>query len=244
MPKSLVKLASQAKENVGFLFIAIAVVVLLIAVAYAAEKLINRKKPKETGTVGRTRRLTIIAMLSAISTVLMVFDFPVWFVPPFYKMDFSEFPAIIGGFALGPVAGITIEFLKVFLNLFINGTDTAFVGEFASFVMGSFFIVPASIIYYAKKSKITALIGLISGVVFATAAGCLLNAFLLIPTYSKLFHMPLEVILGMGTEKNGSVHNMFTFVTLLVAPFNLFKYTILSVLTLFSYKKIRVVLKG
>lgn len=240
----LKKLFTQAKENVGFLIAAIIVVVVIIGVAYVAETLIKKSRKGEIQPTNRTRRLTVIALLSAISTVLMLFDFPVWFVPSFYKMDFSEFPAIIGGFALGPVAGIWIEFLKVFLNLFLNGTDTAFVGEFASFVMGSCFIVPASIAYYAKKTKKNAIIGLVVGVLVCTLAGCLLNAYLLIPTYSKLFHMDLSVIIGMGTAKNGSVKGLFSFVTLLVAPFNLFKYTILSVITMFSYKRISRLLKG
>lgn len=244
MLENLKKLASQAKENVGFLLIAVLVVALIIGVAYLAETLIKKTKKESDKQNQRVRRMTLIAMLSAISTVLMLFDFPLWFVPSFYKMDFSEFPAVIGAFALGPVAGVWIEFIKVFLNLFLNGTDTAFVGEFASFVMGSCFIVPASIVYYAKKTKKTAVIGLVGGTLISILAGCLLNAYLLIPTYSRLFHMDLSVIIGMGTEKNGSVNGLFTFVTLLVAPFNLFKYSVLSIITMFSYKRISRLLKG
>ncbi len=244
MPENLRKLFTQVKENIGFLIAAALVVAVLIGVAYLTEAWIEKKRKGEGRKINRTRRMTLIAMLSAISTVLMLFDFPVWFVPSFYKMDFSDLPVIIGGFALGPAAGIWIEFLKVFLNLFLNGTDTAFVGEFANFVVGSCFIVPASIVYFAKKTKKNAITGLIGGILIGTLAGCLLNAYLLIPTYSKLFHMDLAVIIGMGTAKNGSVNGLFAFVTLLVAPFNLFKYTILSVITMFSYKRISRLLKG
>lgn len=243
---NLKDMALQAKEHFGFLIAAACVVALIVGLAYFAEALIrkvHKEEPRERKST-RLRRMTLIAMLSAIATVLMLFDFPVWFIPSFYKMDFSELPVIIGAFALGPVAGVLIEFLKVFLNLFLNGTDTAFVGEFANFCMGCCYVVPASIFYYAKKTKKNAALGLGLGVLTATLAGCLLNAYLLIPTYSKVFHMDLSIIIGMGTEKNAGVGGLFTFVTLLVAPFNLLKYTLMSVITMFSYKHISRLLKG
>src|SRR5690606_16298780 len=90
------------------------------------------------------KSMTIMALLGAISVVLMLFEVPLWFAPPFYELDFSEVPVLIGAFALGPVAGIIIEMLKILLNLVITGTDTAGVGELANFLIGCSFIVPAS----------------------------------------------------------------------------------------------------
>ena len=78
----------------------------------------------------KTRTLVEIGMLGAIATVLMLFEFPLPFIaPPFYEIDLSEVPVLVGAFALGPVAGATIEFVKILINLLINGTATAFVGE-------------------------------------------------------------------------------------------------------------------
>ncbi len=243
---NLKDMAGQAKEHLGFLFAALCVVAAIIALAYVSEKLIDKvhKLEKTRKQETRLRKMTLIAMLGAIATVLMLFDFPVWFIPSFYKMDFSELPVIIGAFALGPVAGVAIEFLKVFLNLFLNGTDTAFVGEFANFCMGCCYVVPASIFYYAKKKRKNAAFGLGLGIAVAVLAGCLLNAYLLIPTYSKVFHLDLNIIIGMGTEKNANVGDLLTFVVLLVAPFNLVKYTLMSLITMFSYKHISRLLKG
>ena len=86
--------------------------------------------PKGTA---KTRRLVQIAMLAAVSAVLMLFEFPIPFLAPsFYEMDFSEIPILIGSFAMGPLAGACIELIKVLINLVINGTDTMFVGEFAN----------------------------------------------------------------------------------------------------------------
>lgn len=243
---NLKEMAVQAKEHFGFLIAAVLIVAAIAAAAYFAEALIrkvHKEEPRGKESM-RLHRMTLIAMLSAIATVLMLFEFPVWFIPSFYEMDFSELPVIIGAFTLGPVAGVVIEFLKVFINLFLNGTDTAFVGEFANFCMGCCYIVPASVFYYAKKTKKNAAVGLVLGTVLATLAGCFLNGYLLIPTYSKVFHLDLSVIIGMGAEKNSGVGGLFTFVVLLVAPFNLLKYTLTSVITMFSYKHISRLLKG
>ena len=88
-----------------------------------------------------TRMIVCVGMLAAISTILMLFEFPLPFLAPgFYELDFSEVPILIGAFALGPVAGVLTELVKVLLNLVINGTQTAFVGEFANFVMGCMYL--------------------------------------------------------------------------------------------------------
>ena len=106
------------------------------------------KTTSTTATVrsGRaaTRMIVCVGMLAAISTILMLFEFPLPFLAPgFYELDFSEVPILIGAFALGPVAGVLTELVKVLLNLVVNGTQTAFVGEFANFVMGCMFVLPA-----------------------------------------------------------------------------------------------------
>ena len=105
-------------------------------------------------TTTTTRTIVCVGMLAAISTILMLFEFPLPFIAPgFYELDFSEVPILIGAFALGPVAGVLTELVKILLNLVINGTNTAFVGEFANFVLGCAFVVPASVIYKRKKNR-------------------------------------------------------------------------------------------
>ena len=110
-------------------------------------KVLNNKTNK--ATISKTRIMAQAAMLAAVAIVLMLFEFPLPFLaPPFYEMDFSEVPVLIGTFAIGPFAGVMIEALKIILSLIINGTVTAGVGEFANFVMGCAFIVPAGVIYH------------------------------------------------------------------------------------------------
>ena len=120
-----------------------------------------------------------VAMLSAVSVVLMLLEFPIPFIaPPFYEFDFSEVPVLIGAFALGPIAGVTIEFIKILLNLLINGTITGGVGEFANFLVGVSFILPVEFVYMRKKTKKNAIIGMIVGGIIMVSIACVINAFI------------------------------------------------------------------
>lgn len=190
------------------------------------------------------RGLVEIGMLSALAFVLMLFDFPLPFAPSFYKLDFSELPVIIGAFAIHPFAGVMTELVKMLLNLLIDGSATAGVGELANFFIGCFFVVPASAIYHHRKTKKNAVIGLCVGTLCMTAVGCLLNAYVLLPAYSAAFHMEIEALVSLGTAVNPAIHSLWTFVLLAVAPFNLVKGILISVITVLIYKKISIILKG
>ena len=192
----------------------------------------------------KTRNMVSIAMLSAVAVVLMLFEFPLPFLPPFYKIDASELPVIIGAFAMGPWAGALIELIKILLNLLLDGTTTAFVGEFANFLIGCSYVVPASLVYYYRKSKKNAVLGLVLGTVTCAVVGCLLNAYLLLPAYSKAFHMDIEALIAMGTAANKAIDSMFTFVLFATAPLNILKCGLVSVFTMLIYKPISRILKG
>lgn len=193
----------------------------------------------------KTKRLVEIAMLGAVSSVLMYFEFPLPLIaPPFYEMDLSEVPVMIGAFALGPSAGALIELIKILVKLLIKGTNTAFVGDIANYIIGCAFVIPASLIYKRHKTKKTALIGMMFGTIFMTMIGCFINAYVLLPTYATAFHMPMDAIIEMGASVNANIHDIFTFVLIAVAPFNLIKGLIISLLTLLLYKHVSPILKG
>ena len=190
-----------------------------------------------------TRMLTQIGMLGAIAVVLMLFEIPLPFAPSFYEIDFSEVPVLIGCFSMGPLAGAFIELVKVILNLVINGTDTAGVGEIANFIIGCSFCVPAGIIYKRKKTKKGAIVGMVVGTLCMTILGCFVNAYILLPTYATAFEMPIEKLVAMGTAVNENITSLFTFVMFAVAPFNLLKGVLVSIIVLCIYKKISPILK-
>lgn len=192
----------------------------------------------------RLYRIALIGILTAIAVVLMMFEFPLlWIAPGFYKMDFSELPIIIGALALGPVEGIVMEFLKNLLNILLQGTVTVGIGEFANFAMGVCYVLPAALIYAFKKTKKRAVIGLIIATFMCAILGALLNAFVLLPAYASKFG-GMDNIIKAGTEVNGRITSVATFVFLAVAPFNLIKYATVSAITILIYKRISRILKN
>ena len=191
------------------------------------------------------RMMTQIAMLGAVATVLMIFEFPLPFIaPPFYELDFSEVPVLIGAFAMGPLAGALIELVKILLNFVLNGTATAGVGELANFLMGCAFVVPAGSIYRKRKNKKRAVAGMVVGTVCMVAASAVLNAYLLLPTYAGAFKMPMQAIIDMGNAIIPAIKDELTFSLFCVVPFNFIKGVVVSMLTLILYKHISRLLKG
>ena len=189
-----------------------------------------------------TRTLVQIGMLSALAIILMQFEIPLPFAPAFYKIDFSEVPVLIGCFSMGPFAGVLIELIKVILNVAIKGTMTMGIGDAANFLIGCAFCVPAALIYQKKRTKSGAVTGMVVGTVIMTILGCVLNAYILLPVYAKAFEMPLDALVSMGTEVSGAITGLMTFVLFAVAPFNLLKGILVSLIVFFVYKKIRQVL--
>ena len=193
----------------------------------------------------KTRTMVEVAMLGAIAVILMLFEFPLPFLAPsFYELDFSEVPVLVGAFAIGPMAGVAIEAIKILLNLVINGTITGGVGELANFILGVCYMLPAALIYKHKKTKKTAIAGMAVGTVVLVVVACFINVFFLLPAYGSAFGMPVEAFVEMAQAINSSIQDMVGFALLCVAPFNLLKGVVVSVITALLYKHISPILKG
>ncbi|MBS5521844.1 MAG: ECF transporter S component [Clostridiales bacterium] len=235
------KLWTDAKDHVEFILVVIVIIAAILAIAIISEKLlfkgVQRKRLK-------TRNIAVVGMLSAIAVVLFLFEIPLPFAPSFYELDFSELPVLIGSFALGPVAGVTIELCKILLKLVIKGTTTAFVGDFANFIIGCSMIVPAAVIYHKFKSKKSAVVSLVTGTAVMTVFGSLFNAFYLLPAFAQLYGMPLDAIIEMGSAINSSINSVATLVLFAVVPFNILKGALLTILTMLLYKHISPIIKG
>ena len=237
-------LMQTVTENVAYVVIFLAVIVGCFLVAVALEKA-AQKKNGVSEPIFNTRKLAMIGMFSAIAMILHVLDFPIFFAPGFYKMDFSELPILVGSFAFGPVAGVMMEFVKILLKLCVKGTSTAFIGDLANFVVGCSLILPASAVYSFKKTKKSAMIACVIGTLFMTIFGTAFNAVYLLPAFSKFYGMPLDTILAMGTEVNplAKEGSIVSFVAACVAPMNLIKGTLVSVVTLLIYKPLSPIIK-
>lgn len=191
------------------------------------------------------RWMVQVAILSALAAVIMFFDFAIPFLgPKFLKLDFSEIPALIGGFALGPVAGVMIELFKILLNMVLQGSDTFGIGETANLVVGIAFVFPASLLYMVHKTKKMAFIGLASGVVIMTLTGVLMNLYVMLPAYSVAMGLTMDELILANSLLIPYITDLKTGILLGIVPFNLFKGIVISVVVLLLYKRISPLLKS
>jgi riboflavin transporter FmnP len=197
---------------------------------------------------GRTkpvRWLALVAILGTMAAVIMLAEFAIPFLgPTFLKLDLSEIPVMIGAFALGPLAGVAIEAVKVLVNLLIKGSATVGIGELANFLVGCAFVLPASLVYRFRRTRTAALLGLGAGVVTMTVAGGLLNYYLLIPAYAASMGITGDQLLTMFSVGLPYVIDLRTGILLGIVPFNIVKGIVISVLVILLYKRVSPIIKG
>ena len=177
--------------------------------------------------------LTRCGLLAAMAVILYYIEIP---VVAFYKLDLSTMPAILAGFAMGPVQGAAVVIVKNLVHMLC--TSTACVGEMADILMSCAFVIPASLLYRRNKTRKGALRAMLAGGAAMTVAGVLVNYFILIPAYQVLMNLPLEVIIGMGQKVLSFVDSTLKLVIFITAPFNLLKAAVLSGTTYLLYKRV------
>ena len=188
-----------------------------------------------------TNYMAKIAILGALARIVMFFEFPLPIFPVFLKMDFSDLIVLIGALAMGPVAGVLIEFVKCFIHLF--GSSTGGIGDLANFIVGGSYAAVVGIFYQRHKSKKGALLGMLIGIAAMIVSGALVNYFITIPLYASFLGMPTEAIVGMGTKITPLIHDKPTLIIFTFVPFNLMKGTIITIIALPLYKKVSPLLK-
>lgn len=201
----------------------------------------NEKPSSAAKPAGRTRALVVTAMLSAVASVLMHLDFPLPFlIPPFVKMDFSELPALLAAFALGPAWGGAVCLVKNLVNVLF--TTTGGVGELCNFLLGVCFTVPAGLIYRRVRTRRGALAGSLAGAAFMALCSVPVNYFITYPIYTAF--MPLDAIIGMYQELLPSVDGLLACLLIFNLPFSLLKGLLDMALAFLVYKPLRPLLHG
>ena len=181
----------------------------------------------------RARNLAVTAMLSAVAFVLMFLDFPIPFlIPAFVKMDFSELPALLAAFALGPVYGVVVCLVKNLLHLLITTTGGA--GELCNFLLGACFILPAGLVYQKLKSRKGALLGAIVGAVVMGLLSIPLNYYITYPIYTNF--MPIDAILELYRAIRPSANGLLECLITFNMPFTFVKGMLDVVLCFLIYK--------
>lgn len=181
----------------------------------------------------KTHKIAVTAILSAVATVLMFISFPIPFlIPPFVKMDFSELPALLAAFSMGPLSGVMVCLVKNLINLLF--TTTSGVGELCNFLLGVCFVIPAGWIYKVRRTRSGALLASGVGAVAMAVLSVPANYFISYPFYTSF--MPLDTIIGMYQELLPSVDGLLACLLIFNMPFTLLKGVLDVALAFLIYK--------
>ena len=155
---------------------------------------------KQGGMNTKVRYITVTAMLSAVAFVLMYLEIAIPIMPSFIKFDFSDLPALLGSFALGPVCGVLICLIKNVLHLAFS--NSMFVGELSNFILGAVFVAIAGNIYKHKKTKKSAVVsGLVAALVMGIVSVQMYQA--IAPSMKSVlqclicFNLPFTIVKGL-----------------------------------------------
>ena len=195
-----------------------------------------------SGSKDRVRVITVTGVLSAVAFLLQLIEIPLpMLMPTFIKFDFSDLPALIGSFALGPVCGIVIELIKNVLRALL-ATGSFCVGELSNFVLGAVFVGVAGCIYRRSRSKKGALIASLAGAIVMAAISFPSNLFIVYPVYYQF--MPEETILAAYQTILPGMKSVAESLLVFNVPFTFVKGILDVAITFAVYKKISPILKG
>lgn len=187
-----------------------------------------------------TRKLAMTAVMAAAASVLMFISFKLPFMPSFISLDFSDLPALIASFTLGPVCGMSVCFVKNLVA--VTQSMTGGVGELSNFLISSAFVVPAGLIYRRHRTFAGAAVGSVLGAVFMAVLGLFTNYYIVYPIYTNI--MSMEAIMGMYRVINPNVDTLWQALLMFNLPFTFCKGMISAVVTLAVYRKLEPVING
>lgn len=188
----------------------------------------------------KTRKLTVTALLAAVSTVLTLLNFSIPIMPSFIKMDFSDLPALLAAFAFGPLSGIAVCLVKNIFNLFMSSGGLG--GALSNFLLGVLFVTPAGWLYQRRKNRSGALIGSLIGAFSMAVIGIFTNYYIVYPIYTAF--LPMETIIKMYQAINPYVTDLWTALIYMNFPFTLVKGLLNVAIAFLIYKRLSPVLHG
>ena len=212
---------------------------MVIVLFRLVAKLFFKSNPLTTKFIART------AVFAAISIILytvpfLKFSLPIF--PAFLEIHLDEIPALMAGFAYGPLSGFLVVLVKTIVKLPLTGT--AGVGELADFIYSAIFVLPAAFIYKKHRTLKGALVALGVATLIQIVISSIVTTFVMLDMYSILYHLPKQVILSMCQKINPAIKDLgLPFLFMVALPFNALKDAIVVVVTALLYKRLRVLFK-
>ena len=172
-----------------------------------------------------TEKLAKLAMMTAVSVVLLLVVRLPWPPAPFLVYDPADVPIYITAFAFGPLEGLAVTLVVCLIQAFGLGGDGIY-GFLMHFVATGIVAAAIGLMYRGNKTKKTAVKALVTGVIISVIVMCVMN-LIVTPLYMGA---PREAVIAM--------------IPTVIIPFNLVKAGANSLLTFVLYKRISGLLHG
>lgn len=201
---------------------------------------IPKEKIKGKGSnVAIISKAGIFGALSSLLYVIPFFSLRLPFFPEFLTIHFDEVPALLIGLAEGPLCAFLVLLCKTFIKL--PFTTTASVGEWADLLLSLLFILPVCFVCRNRKNARSLCLGLGLGLIFQLAGAMLANVFILIPTYSSIYGIPMDALLSLCQKANPAIKDLsWGYALFAILPFNVIKDAAVVALSVTLYKALKV----
>lgn len=212
----------------------ITITALLILLVVLFSRTVKFKNPFNAAFISKT---AIFAALATILYAVPYLKFPLIFFPGFLEIHFDEVPALIAGFAYGPLSGTLVLVIKTLIKLPM--TTTLGVGELADLIYGFILVFISSMIYRRKHSIKGAVKGIVIASLVQVVISSFFTTFVMLHFYMNVMGLTEEVILNMCKLANPNVTNInWSFLLWVALPFNLIKDIIIGLITFLLYKRL------
>lgn len=172
-------------------------------------------------------KLVILALLGTIALILLFLNFPLPFLPPYLKIDFSDVPALMAGLIFSPLAGVVVIFIKGLLYLIVTGAGDP-IGVIANFFAAAMFVFPVSFIYHKFHKGVKSIVsGIVTGTIVMAVGMSVANYYVFLPAYSWFMGWDMSSEIAWGAILIG------------VLPFNIIKGIVVGLLFVPLFIKMR-----
>ena len=180
-----------------------------------------------------TRRLSTIAILSALSFVLMYFDFPLLPAASFLRIAFSILPVLVGLVVMDMPAALGVILLRSLLKLLLNNQGVStYIGLPMNIVALGVFVLAFGLIWEKERTTKRFVLASAAGTLGLTLAMLVLNYVYAVPLYAKFANFDIEKILGLSN-----------YLLTMVLPFNLIEGIIFALAFWLIYVLLKPTLK-
>ena len=180
-----------------------------------------------------TRKLATIAILSALSFLLMFFDFPILPGTDFLKLEFSILPILLGLVMLDLSGAFYILLLRSLLKLVLNnqGVNT-YIGLPMNIVAFAVFVLAIAFVWQKKRNIRNYLLASGLATLSMTLVMIILNYIYAVPLYAKFANFNISKNIGL-----------VNYLLAIVTPFNILQGLAFSLAFWLLYSCLKPILK-